>query len=308
MNEQTKIIDPIVEKWKENYKRNLEEGVFTRPNSRYLKFLINNTFYNKIPCVLVAAGPSLEKNIHILKQYSENYLIICADVVLYRLMEEGIHPDFVCTIDPSDSFSRFWKGVDTSNCNFICPTTVSSIALNEWKGNVFFFNQTDKPGSEKQKVLSEITTYTSGAGDLENNYFVGATMFLFSKIFNPSSVIFVGYDFGFTDNKPYCNGFLERKLYDTTGVGMDVLIKRELNHDTIIDIDTYYIKTTKLLLLYRNTLLDLIFQNKIKCINSTEGGILTEILRMPLEDSVKEFCVKPIKKVPVNEIPKRNRR
>lgn len=304
---QEKIIDPIVEKWKENYKRNLEQGIFSKPNVKYLKFLTNNQFYNRVPCILVAAGPSLDKNISLLKEYQNNCLIICADVVLYRLVEEGIHPDFVCTIDPSDSFSRFWKGIDTSMYNFVCPTTVSSIALEGWKGDIFFFNQTDKPGSEKQKVLSQITGFTSGAGDLENNYFVGATMFLFSKLFNPSCVIFMGYDFGFTDNKAYCKGFLERKLYDDTNVGMDTLIQRETNHNIVIDVDDHFIKSTRLLVLYKNTLLKLIFESNIKCINSTEGGIFTEILRMPLKDSLIEFCSDPLNKVDVTRIPRKNR-
>jgi hypothetical protein len=308
MEQEQKPFDPIVEKWKENYKRNIEQGIFSKDSVRYLKFLSNNQVYNKIPCILVAAGPSLDKNIDILKKYQQNYLIICADVVLYRLVEEDIHPDFVCSIDPSDSFSRFWKDIDTSNYNLVCPTTASSISLNEWKGTIFFFNPTDKPESDKQKVLSELTKLTSRFGDLENNYFVGATMFLFSRIFNPSCIIFIGYDFGFTDNTAYCKGFLDRKLYDNNNVGMDLLKKRELNHDLIVDIDYYFIKTTTLLVLYRNTLLDLIFSSKIKCINSTEGGILTEILRMPLEDSIKEFCHYPITKVCVNVLPKRKRR
>lgn len=305
---QEKPYDFVVEKWKTNYKRNLEENIFAKDNVKYLKFLMTNQFYNKVPCILVAAGPSLDKNIDLLKEYQKNCLIICADVILYKLVEHGIHPDFVCSIDPSDSFSRFWNGIDTSTYNLVCPTTASSIALESWKGTIFFFNPTDKPGSEKQKLLENMTRLTSRFGNLENNYFVGATMFLFSKIFNPSSVIFMGYDFGFTDNKAYCDGFLERKLYDTNNVGMELLKAKELNSNLTIDVDDYFIKTTFLLNLYKNTLLHLILLEKIKCINSTEGGIFTEILRMPLKDSLEEYCSKLITKVQVNEIQKKNRR
>ncbi len=286
-------IDPIVEKWKVNYKENLIKKLFSSEKAKTIKFLTNNQFYHKVPIVLVAAGPSLDKNIRLLKDYQNNCLIIGADVILYKLVENDIHPDFVCNIDPSDDFHRFWKGIDTSKYSLVCPTICSPITIEFWKGNVFFFNPID-PAEQKQKVLSNITKLTSRFGSLENNYFVGATMFLFSKLFFPSQVIFVGYDFGFTEERAYCEGFLERKLYDLNNVGMNILRKNELNYELCVDVDDSFVKTTHLLDLYKQTLLRLIFSNKIKCINSTEGGTLIEIIRMPLKDSLQEYCSKSI--------------
>ena len=303
------IVDPIVEKWKSNYIQNQKIGLFSNPKSKAIKFLLNNDFYHNVPFVLIVAGPSLDKNIAQLKGKEDYCVIVCADVVLFKLVENGITPDFVVTIDPSDSISRFWEDLDTSKYSYVCPTTVSSVALEKWKGNFFFYNQTDVPGSDKQKILAEITKATYGFGQIYNKFFVGATMLQFAQLFTPSSIILMGYDFGFTDGKAYCNGLLDRKLYDLNNVGMNVLKAREIAHELVLRVDDSFVKTRNLLNMYKNILVQLCDTLvRAPVINSTEGGLLTEILRMPLQDSLQEYCSRLIKKHDVGTVLKRPRK
>ena len=300
--------DPILTIWKNNYNKNLQEHMFSTKKAKPIKFLLTNRFYQKCPIVLVAAGPSIDKNIELLKQYKNNCLILCVDVVLFKLIENDIEPDFVVSIDPSDSISRFWKDIETENLTFICPTTVSIASLKNWKGNVFFFNQNDIEGSKKQELLKQLTKPTAGFGELLNRFFVGATMYQISLLFIPSVIILVGYDFAFTSGKPYCDGFLERKLYDLNNIGMDILKQREYAPHAIVSIDDTIVGTTNSLQLYKDTLVELVNSCKIKTINSTEGGILTECMRMPLKDSLEEFCKNEIKKHDVATAAKRKKK
>nr|WP_255700535.1 6-hydroxymethylpterin diphosphokinase MptE-like protein [Dethiosulfovibrio faecalis] len=62
------------------------------------------------PCVCVASGPSLEKNIHLLKGMEDRCLIISADTALRRLFEEGIHPHAVVTLErPVHTYTNYFR-------------------------------------------------------------------------------------------------------------------------------------------------------------------------------------------------------
>ena len=271
--------------WKENYKKNLESDVFNRSYIRPVKALVvSNSIYRK-PVILVGAGPSLDKNIDILAKNQDKFIILCADVVAYRLIEEGITPDFICSIDPHPSICRFWKGLDTKKLKLIAPTTTSPESLDIWQGDIYLFNQADNTSKEKGELLYNLTKPTHTYGFINNMFFVGATLLQVSTIFKPSHIYIIGLDFGFTDNKAYCKGFLDKKLVDENNVGMDVLQERELFSDAEVN----GIKTTKLFILYKDTFLKLvnylISSTNTVVVNCTEGGILTEILAVPLSSA-----------------------
>lgn len=53
-----------------------------------------------MPAILVAAGPSLEKNVHLLKEAKGKALIIAVDTALRYLVEQGVQPDIAVAADP----------------------------------------------------------------------------------------------------------------------------------------------------------------------------------------------------------------
>jgi len=294
--------DPILKKWESNFFENQRKGVFNQPNVRPLNFIANNTTYNQLPTILVAAGPSLDKNINSLKKYQDKCIIICAEVILFKLLENGIKPDYVVTIDPSETFTRFLEGCDTADLTYVCPTTVHPSVTSIWKGKIIFFNQLDIPGSYKEKTLKKIEM--PGWKSFENRLFVGATMYQLAQLFNPSVVGLVGFDFAFTDNKAYCDGFLERKIIDDINpYGSDTwkesvksLKEQEVPKDFSVPVNGVEILTTKLFLLYKYVFMQLAIRYRKEVVNCTEGGILTEIQCQPLETFLESNCTTPIKK------------
>ncbi|ECK7434752.1 motility associated factor glycosyltransferase family protein, partial [Campylobacter jejuni] len=58
-----------------------------------------NKFENAI---VVSAGPSLAKQLSLLKVYQDKAVIFCADGALSMLEKEGIAPDYVTNLDYSD--------------------------------------------------------------------------------------------------------------------------------------------------------------------------------------------------------------
>ena len=66
--------------------------------------------FNGKSFVCVASGPSLEKNIHFLKGKEDSCVIIAADTVLRRLLEEGIRPHVVVTLErPTGMYTNYFK-------------------------------------------------------------------------------------------------------------------------------------------------------------------------------------------------------
>jgi len=64
-----------------------------------------------MPSILVAAGPSLRKNIDQLAALRERAIIIAAQTTLRPLLERNISPHFVTTLDFSDLSKHFFEGL-----------------------------------------------------------------------------------------------------------------------------------------------------------------------------------------------------
>lgn len=70
---------------------------------------IGKAFKDK-PFVCVASGPSLEKNIHLLKGMEDRCVIISADTALRRILEEGVRPHVVVTLErPTKTYTNYFK-------------------------------------------------------------------------------------------------------------------------------------------------------------------------------------------------------
>ncbi|EJG9105748.1 motility associated factor glycosyltransferase family protein [Campylobacter jejuni] len=65
-----------------------------------------NKFENAI---VVSAGPSLAKQLSLLKAYQEKAVIFCADGALSMLEKEGITPDYVTNLDCRDLAMKFFQ-------------------------------------------------------------------------------------------------------------------------------------------------------------------------------------------------------
>ena len=306
--------DPFITLWRNNYLENQSKGYFSGERVRPLLYIKNTKPYANKPIVIVAAGPSLDKNIHLLKEYQNNCIIICADVIIFKLLENGIKPDFVVNIDPHPLLKRFWKDIDTSELTLVCPTTTSPRTLEEWKGSIYFFNQSDAANSPKGEALKKIIKPTEGWSTFFNRFFVGATMFQFSTYLSPSIIILIGHDFCYTDGKAFCDGFLDIKIHhDEHPIGseehrymIEKLKAEEIHKDVSINLSpTETVWTSQTLHLYKNTLVGLINTAKLKVINATEGGILTEIEKMSFKDSLEKFCQNPITKFDTFSVQKR---
>ena len=59
---------------------------------------LRNAFAGR-SAIIVSAGPSLDKNIHLLPDIQEDYVIIAVDTIVEKLMSRGVKPHFVCVLE-----------------------------------------------------------------------------------------------------------------------------------------------------------------------------------------------------------------
>lgn len=76
-----------------------------------------------IPVVVVAGGPSLKKNVKLLREAKGHMLIVSVDRALSTLHEEGIVPDIIASMDSLDVYVNV--GEEFRNVPFMCNTHTS---------------------------------------------------------------------------------------------------------------------------------------------------------------------------------------
>ena len=72
---------------------------------------IINTFQKK-PAIVVAAGPSLDKNVERLVELNDRAVLLCVDTAAKTLLPLGIKPHFIVTSDPTPENARHFDSVD----------------------------------------------------------------------------------------------------------------------------------------------------------------------------------------------------
>lgn len=73
---------------------------------------LRNVMPKDVPAILVAAGPSVEENIEVLKSVKGRAVIFAVDRILDYLLDSGVKPDFVITIDGKKGIEYFTMKTD----------------------------------------------------------------------------------------------------------------------------------------------------------------------------------------------------
>lgn len=227
-----------------------------------------------LPCIVVAAGPSLEKNANALKQAKGKAFIICVDTALNYLLERGIIPDMTCTVDPQKGIKYF------TNSNVadipIAVSTDSDYRVLDEIGEVkpVYLSATNDFAQRLYKDRGLDVEYFDGGGS------VGTVCFQLGVRLGFKTIVIVGQDLAFTDHKAHVGlGKAKEKdlFYNMLMVdgyyGDKVLTRADFKYY----IDWYNLRIPQL--------------KDIMVINATEGGAkLNGAIQMPLQESIDKYC------------------
>lgn len=231
-------------------------------------------FPENLPCIIVAAGPSLEKNVDVLKQAMGKSFIICVDTALTFLLDRGIVPDMACTADPKKG-DTYFTHPKLKNIPIALSTDSDYRAL-EMVGDVkpIYYSTTNDFCQRLYKDRGTNVEYFDGGGSVATVSFHIGIRLGFKRI------IIIGQDLAFTDRKAHAGmGKATEKdlFYDMEMVegyyGDKVLTRADFKHY----IDWYNMKIPQL--------------KDVHVINATEGGAkLKGAQQMPLQEAVNKYC------------------
>lgn len=94
--------------------------IYINNNLKNIEFLKDSISLNDlkgilprtIPAVVIAAGPSVESNIHNIKRLKGKVVIFAVDRILDYLLDNGVEPDFIVSIDPKKDLKYFSRRTD----------------------------------------------------------------------------------------------------------------------------------------------------------------------------------------------------
>lgn len=120
-----------------------------------------------VPAIVVAAGPSLNKNIHLLREAKGKAVILAVGTAVRALQKEEIDPDFVISIDPGLPNYEIFKKIDTKNICLITEMQSHHRIVKEFQGPKFVMGKT--PILSWYADLIENKGMTATGGSVANN-------------------------------------------------------------------------------------------------------------------------------------------
>ncbi|MDD5090239.1 MAG: DUF115 domain-containing protein [Candidatus Wallbacteria bacterium] len=252
------------------------------------------------PVFLVSAGPSLDKNWHLLREVKGRHLIIAVDTAYRILLSKGIKPDIVMAVDgQKENFVHLKDIREPETClvasPIVYPETVSTFA-----GPVFFFNF-------YFPLSLWIEDNLRPKGLLQQGGSVATLAFDLARFCGADPIVFVGQDLSFPEFRGHATGhsWEETAFRNITRFKSIATLEYEdimFSGKTVLkttDIHGEPVYTYRVMRDYANWFSYEFSRTNAQVINATEGGILSgSALQMKLSDTV-DLCRD--KAIPVRE-------
>ncbi|EPA5062380.1 motility associated factor glycosyltransferase family protein [Campylobacter coli] len=145
--------------------------------------------------IIVSTGPSLTKQLPLLKKYASKATIFCADSSYPILAKHGIKPDYVCMLERTEITAEFFNhdfGEFDKDIVFICAGVVHPKAIEYLKGRNLVITQ---------KVLA--LPYYINLKDFSYaavGFSVAHTLSYLATYLSHKNIIFIGQDLAYAEN------------------------------------------------------------------------------------------------------------
>lgn len=220
----------------------------------------SNVFREK-PAILVSAGPSLNKNIHLLEQAKSRALIVAVGSAITVLDSRGIVPHFRIAIDGNPLNNELFGTIDTAACPLIYSNRLHYEVLQNYQAPIVQMTLQDVEFLERY-IFSHSTLKSMS---VRSGFSVANTaMDLLIKL-GCSKIILVGQDLCYTDGRLHANGSWREH----------VRVEDETTIDGLEDIFGNQVYSSAPFLGMKSLFESLIEHTQgVNFINATEGGLL----------------------------------
>ncbi len=276
-------VDEILEKQREMAEKNLtvitrlsslwQKNIFANLPAIFAKAGIKNSFgkMKGVPALIVAAGPSLDKNCKWIKIASSSMLIIAVDTALKTLERNGIAPHIVCSLDALIENWTHIEGVDSASYTLVANPVTYPRILSDHKGLMMFTSYTEPMVKWIEKFRGELGENITGGS-------VAASAFDFAKRLGCSPIILAGQDLAFTGGRTHASGgSKDEMVYSSLGF----VAPRSSHHMEVVEKESeggiegnlgHTVVSNGKMITWKNWFEIQIQKGGIDCVNATEGG------------------------------------
>ncbi|EMN6997802.1 motility associated factor glycosyltransferase family protein [Campylobacter coli] len=253
--------------------------------------LLKKRYKKSKNAIIVSTGPSLKKQLPILKNYINKATIFCADSAYPILAKEGIKPDYVLCLERDEENSAFFnndfKELD-KDILFVFASLVHPLTIKYSEEN------------HKNYILfSRILPFALHIGLHRFGYLSGGmsvahTSYELATQLGHENIILIGQDLAYNEEgKSHAEDFLYAELEEM----------QYKNNKGKYQITAYggegLVESSEIWVLFKQIFENHIYTNKeyIKTYNCTEGGARIEgAIEKPFEEVCKELLTKELKK------------
>ena len=158
--------------------------------------------------VLVSSGPSLDKNVELLREIQGRVLIVAAYSSIRTLTELGIEPDIYCSLDANQILYTLPDGGHAFDTPLACVSITSADVVRHHSGRKIV------PLITADKMMGELFRRIGRPGNLvDSGSSVACFMMDFLKRMGAGAVVLIGQDLAFTDGKHHAQAYLHGQDY-----------------------------------------------------------------------------------------------
>jgi hypothetical protein len=155
-----------------------------------------------LPVIIVAAGPSLKRNMEDLKRAKGKAYIIVVDRILDYVLDEGLEPDFIVTVDPIKPVEYFTKRDDVK-IPLLCELLANWEVLDRHKGKKIIYSCTPYMAKMYQHLDRKPPLLDTGAS-------VATTAFSICVQLGFKRIVLVGQDLAYDGEITHAGGVAEK--------------------------------------------------------------------------------------------------
>ena len=248
------------------------------------------------PAIIVAAGPSLARNLDQLGGLRERAVVIAVQTVLRMLHGLKITPHFVTSLDFHEVSTEFFRGIDgLGDCTLVAEPKATWRVLDMFRGPKRVLHH-----RFHETLLQE---HVPTRGRLRPGSTVAHLAFYLAQHLGCDPIIFVGQDLAFSEGMFYMPGSPieqiwqpELNRFQTIEMKQwERVVRNRMIMRTVKDIhgrDTY---ADDLMFTYTEQFANDFAAAPQRIIQATEGGVPlagTEV--MPLRDAARRYCRRPL--------------
>ncbi|GEM_PF-4493870 len=245
-----------------------------------------------IPVIIAGAGPSLDTAIPLLKKHANTFLLLATDSAALPLIHEGIIPHYIIAGDPQIANTRHFRYIPSQlrTSLLLCDPALHHTTIALWNENTVYYHA-GNPVLAGWDALSTYEIIRTGGS-------VTTAAFACARLLTIGPIAFVGQDFCNSHVQTHCRGSMYERYRQQR---CNRLTPLQTLHYTLArsngiiqnDIHNNLCYETPILQTYRQWLSAEINIADIDCVNTSDGGIWTDIPHKSLQRWIQEHCSIP---------------